>query len=114
MSTLVHRIRPKRAVRSVAVLGASSTLLVWVPGASAASDPTQEQYNPVTHVSHGSGASGLEKTVVGGLPFTGLDLIALLGVAVLLTTMGLALRRLTVDRDSRHLSDARPASPSPA
>jgi hypothetical protein len=83
------------------MLGALLALLAWVPGAFAASDPTQEQYNPVTDVSHGSGASGLEKTVVGGLPFTGLDLIALLGVAVLLTTMGLALRRLTVDRNSR-------------
>ena len=75
-------------------------LLVWVAGASAASDPTQDQYHPVTQISHGSGASGLEKTVVSGLPFTGLDLIALLGVAVLLTTMGLALRRLTINRDS--------------
>jgi hypothetical protein len=99
MSTLVHRIRLSARFASAAVLGALLALLLWAPGASA-SDPTQEQYNPVTHVSHGSGASGLEKTVVSGLPFTGLDLIALLGVAVVLTSMGLALRRLTVDRDS--------------
>ncbi|MGZ8665721.1 MAG: hypothetical protein ACXWZM_01270 [Solirubrobacterales bacterium] len=101
MSALVHRISLSVRFASVAVIGALLALLLWAPGASAASDPTQEQYNPVTHVSHGSGASGLEKTVVGGLPFTGLDLIALLGVAVLLTSMGLALRRLTVDRNSR-------------
>lgn len=101
MSTLVHRISLSARFASLSVLGALLTLLVWAPGASAASDPTQDQYNPVTHVAHGSGASGLEKTVVSGLPFTGLDLLALLGVAVLLTSMGLALRRLTVDRNSR-------------
>ena len=56
--------------------------------------------DPVTQISHGSGAAGLEKTVVSGLPFTGLDLIAMVAVAVLLASMGLALRRLTVGRDS--------------
>ncbi len=101
MSALVQRIGNTARYGWVCVLGAVLVLLVWASGASAASDPTQEQYNPITHVSHGGGAAGLDKTVVGGLPFTGLDLIALLGVAVLLTSMGLALRRLTVDRGSR-------------
>ena len=45
-----------------------------------------------------SAQSGLQKKVVGGLPFTGLDVVALLAVAVALTSMGLALRRLTADR----------------
>jgi hypothetical protein len=100
MSALVQKIGPRARSLRIAVLASVLVSLVWVAGASAASDPTQEQYNPGTQIAHGSGASGLEKTVVNGLPFTGLDLIALLGVAVLLTTMGLALRRLTIDRDS--------------
>jgi hypothetical protein len=101
MSSLVHRASLGARSVWIAALGAVLVILVWASGASAASDPTQEQYrNTVTQVGHGSGASGLEKTVVSGLPFTGLDLIAMLGVAVLLTTMGLALRRLTIDRDS--------------
>ncbi len=99
MSALVQKIGLRARSVRIAVLGAVLVSLVWVAGASAA-DPTQEQYHPPTQISHGGGASGLEKTVVSGLPFTGLDLIALLGVAVLLTTMGLALRRLTIDRDS--------------
>ena len=45
--------------------------------------------------------AGLQKKVVTGLPFTGLDVVALLAVAVALTSMGLALRRLTAER---HLS----------
>lgn len=100
MSALVQTIGLRGRSFGAAVLGAVLVSLVWVAAAFAASDPTQEQYHPATQIAHGSGASGLEKTVVSGLPFTGLDLIALLGVAVLLTTMGLALRRLTIDRDS--------------
>jgi len=48
-----------------------------------------------------SAPSGLQHKVVGGLPFTGLDVVALLAVAVALTSMGLVLRRLTAER---HLS----------
>ncbi len=99
MSTLVQRIGLSARSGVISAFGAVLFLLVLAARASA-SDPTQDQYHTVTQISHGSGASGLEKTVVSGLPFTGLDLIALLGVAVLLTTMGLALRRLTIDRDS--------------
>ncbi|MGH2981401.1 MAG: hypothetical protein ACRDKV_05100 [Solirubrobacterales bacterium] len=43
----------------------------------------------------------LQQEVVSGLPFTGLDVVALLAVAVALTSMGLVLRRLAADR---HLS----------
>ena len=113
MSTLVHRIRPKRAFASDRRAGrvADPAGLGGRRLRGVGSDPGAIQ--PRDPVSHGSGASGLEKTVVSGLPFTGLDLIALLGVAVLLTTMGLALRRLTVDRDSRHLSDGAASSPAP-
>lgn len=104
MSTLVQKISLGARSGSIFAVTALLVLLVSTAGASA-SDPTKEQYrNTVTQISKGSGgaggASGLDKTVVSGLPFTGLDLIALVGVAVVLASMGFALRRLTLDRDS--------------
>ncbi len=71
-----------------------------------AGNPTNAQYdNDVTKVAAGLGgdngpqsSAGLQKKVVGGLPFTGLDVVAMLAVAVALTSMGLALRRLTAER----------------
>ncbi len=102
MTALTEKISLTARSAWIAAFGAALALLVWAPGAFAASDPTQEQYRNITQISHGGGgASGLEKTVVSGLPFTGLDLIALLAVAVLLTSMGFALRRLTLDRGPR-------------
>lgn len=41
-------------------------------------------------------ATGLKSTLVSGLPFTGLDLVALFAVALALAAAGFALRRLTV------------------
>ena len=102
MTALTEKISLTARSAWIAAFGAVLALLVWAAGAFAASDPTQEQYRNITQISHGGGgASGLEKTVVSGLPFTGLDLIALLAVAVLLTSMGFALRRLTLDRGPR-------------
>lgn len=101
MTTSLPTLRSGRAwLALVVVLGA---LLIPAGSAFAASDPTTSQYeNVVTQVSGNAGgdgkSSGLEKSVVGGLPFTGLDLIALAVVAVALTSMGLALRRLTTGR----------------
>jgi hypothetical protein len=43
------------------------------------------------------GASGLNKQI-GSLPFTGMDLLILAGVALVLTGTGLALRRLSTPR----------------
>jgi hypothetical protein len=94
--------------RLVALLLTVAALWLVGPVAMAqASDPTDAQYkNPVTKVaaSLGGGSegpqapAGLQKKVVHGLPFTGLDVGALLAVAVALTSMGLALRRLTAER----------------
>ena len=95
--------------RTFVALLASVTAL-WLVGPVAlaqAGDATKSQYdNPVTKVAAdvgggGNGPSaqtGLQKKVVGGLPFTGLDVVAMLAVAVALTSMGLALRRLTAER----------------
>ncbi|HEY5053334.1 MAG TPA: hypothetical protein VII45_07990 [Solirubrobacterales bacterium] len=71
-----------------------------------AQDPTAAQYGAsVTHISESGGpsspsahASGLQSSVVGGLPFTGLDLIALAAVAAAFTSVGFALRRMTVSK----------------
>ena len=97
--------------RFVALLVTVSALwLVGPVSLAQAGNATNDQYsNPVQKVagSVGGGSdgpstpSGLQKKVVGGLPFTGLDVVALLAVAVALTSMGLALRRLTAER---HLS----------
>jgi hypothetical protein len=94
--------------RFVALLATVSALWLVGPVSLAhAGDATNAQYrNEVSKVagSVGSGSngptdpSGLQKKVVGGLPFTGLDVVALLAVAVALTSMGLALRRLTAER----------------
>ncbi len=88
------------------------TLLLSV-SAFAQSGPTSAQYgDTVTQASQGPGGSDtpqsvkeksppadrppLEHNIVGGLPFTGLDVIALFAVAVALTALGFALRRLTL------------------
>jgi hypothetical protein len=92
----------------VALLATLSALWMIGPVSLAhAGDATKSQYNnPVQQVAGSVGGgndgpsapSGLQKKVVGGLPFTGLDVVALLAVAVALTSMGLALRRLTTER----------------
>jgi hypothetical protein len=98
-----------RAPRTIVALVATVAAM-WLVGPVAlaqAGDPTNAQYdNQVTQVAgnvggggdDGSAPSGLQKKVVGGLPFTGLDVVALLAVAVALTSMGFALRRLTSER----------------
>ncbi len=78
------------------------------------SDPTQAQYCPPSDVqaggSAGTGAfvstpspagTKAASTSGGSLPFTGLDLAALLAVAVVLTATGLALRRLSASGDGK-------------
>jgi hypothetical protein len=100
------RYAPRRIVALVAAVTA-----LWVVGPVAlanASDATSDQYsNPVHKVAAdigggGNGPSapqtGLQQKVVGGLPFTGLDVVALAAVAIALMSMGFALRRLTAER----------------
>jgi hypothetical protein len=96
--------------RFIALLATVSALWLVGPVALAhAGDPTKAQYHSqVTQVAGEVGGgdgtppatapAALQKKVVGGLPFTGLDVVALLAVAVALTSMGLVLRRLTAER----------------
>jgi hypothetical protein len=107
------RIRgPRTFVALLATVGALS--LVGPVALAQAGDATKSQYdNEVAKVAGAVGGGGdqggsapaatqtagtLQKKVVAGLPFTGLDLVALLGVAVALTSLGLGLRRLTAER----------------
>jgi uncharacterized membrane protein len=104
------RNRHSRQARIVALLATFVVLwLVGPVGLAQANNPTDAQYdNSVTKVGGeiGGGSatsptaapSGLQKKVVGGLPFTGLDMVALTVVSVALLSMGLGLRRLTADR----------------
>jgi len=101
--TRTHASRFAALIATVAALS-----LIGPVSLAQAGDSTKEQYKtPVTKVAADVGGggpaspSGLQKKVVGGLPFTGLDVVALFAVAVALTSMGLALRRLTAER---HLS----------
>ncbi len=96
-----------RAPRLIALLATVAALsLVGPVSLAQAADATKAQYDDeVTKVAANVGGggdptapAGLQKRVVGGLPFTGLDVVALLAVAVALTSMGLALRRLTAER----------------
>ncbi|MGH2957311.1 MAG: hypothetical protein ACRDL6_09985 [Solirubrobacterales bacterium] len=88
--------------------------LVAVPVALAQdpiNDPTSAQYDPpisgtaggAAGAAQGGGAAGGEglESNIGSLPFTGMDLIIVAGVAFLLTGTGFALRRLSTPRGPR-------------
>ena len=101
--------------RIAAVLGIVAAFLA-VPAAALAQNtsPTSAQYNPPipqSGVAGGAqgggsgggsggssgGSSGLNSNI-GSLPFTGMDLIIVAGVAFVLTGTGFALRRLSTPR----------------
>jgi hypothetical protein len=103
------KIRSSRSIFAL-VMTVAALCLVGPVTMAQAGDPTDGQYkNDVQKVAAGLGSggntpstpAGLQKKVVEGLPFTGLDVVAMLAVAVALTSMGLALRKLTAER---HLS----------
>jgi hypothetical protein len=77
-----------------------------VPAAMAQDDPSSAQYNPpipdtgggtAGSSASGGGGSGLDSNI-GSLPFTGMDLLIVAGVAFVLTGTGFALRRLSTPR----------------
>jgi hypothetical protein len=100
--------------KSILVLGIVAAFLAVPAAALAQGDPTSAQYNPpipendVVGVTEGDSspdgggaaggsASGLNSSI-GSLPFTGMDLIIVAGVAFVLTGTGFALRRLSTPR----------------
>jgi hypothetical protein len=105
---------------AVGLLAAATLGLGFAPVATAATDsqatsslattgPTADQYFEKTTTfrerTEGGGLNdsggGLNDSV-GSLPFTGLDVIAMLAVALTVTGLGLALQR-AVSREPRHL-----------
>jgi len=104
----------KQKPRFLASLGALMlvTAALAVPGSAVAQDqlsnPSTAQYGPQSGVLGGtsSGGTGSSPSVagtpsgghgsqLGSLPFTGMDLVIVAGVALLLTGTGLALHRLS-------------------
>ncbi len=107
-------ILQNRNGRNLASLALALSLSVLVIGAlpmaaiaQTSGDPTKAQYdNSIDQIQDGFGStpssgssSGLQQELISGLPFTGLDLIALFAVAVALVGMGFALRHLTAERE---------------
>ncbi len=105
--------------RLFACIGATLlvTAMLAIPSAAMAQDqlanPSAAQYEPQSQVagttgSGGSGGTGASPSVagtptggggnsqIGSLPFTGMDLAIVAGVALLLTGTGLALNRLSI------------------
>jgi len=98
----MRRPRPRQLATLIAV-----AICLALPAADAiaqdsSSDPSAAQYDPPipegTEASSAAGSgSGLEANI-GFLPFTGLDLLIVVGVALVLTGTGFALRRLATPR----------------
>ena len=81
-------------LRAVCLLAILAALLLALPAAAVASGQSKQG---AAQSKASSNRSGLHGKVVGGLPFTGLDVIALAAIAVSLTSTGLALRRISID-----------------
>jgi hypothetical protein len=105
----------RRSRFGLLIVSAIAAAFLAVPGASLAQDPlsnpSSAQYEaPIpgsgtagatgSGGSSGSGGGGLSSNI-GSLPFTGMDLIIVAGVAFVLTGTGFALRRLSTPRGSR-------------
>ncbi len=108
MTKLSADTRRGSLTRLLAIFGLASVLGLAAAVPALAQDPTSAQYNSAVNQVQGEvggggpsspapaqRASGLQENVVGGLPFTGLDLLALVAVALALASIGFALRRMT-------------------
>jgi hypothetical protein len=111
MTTRTNSTIKRPGIRAFVVV-AALVVAMALPAQAFAGDPTQTQYSsPTQQAVGGAGGAGGGGGVSGGgsagtaavtpsnssgsLPFTGLDVIALLAVAGALTGTGFALRRLT-------------------
>ena len=100
MRTSKNRVR--NGLIGLSVVLALSIGMPAVAGAqqvNGSTGPTSDQYDPpVVQVENAAGGGGNEggsglADPVGGLPFTGFDVIAMLAVALAVTGLGLALQR---------------------
>jgi hypothetical protein len=97
-------------MRKLLLIGIVAAFVAMPGAAIAQDDPSSAQYNPpipqsgvaggAEGGSSGDSGSGLNSSI-GSLPFTGMDLIIVAGVAFLLTGTGFALRRLSTPRGPR-------------
>jgi hypothetical protein len=86
---------------AIALVAAFSVAVPVAYAQSSLDDPSAAQYQPnippdggTAGASSSGGSDGLNKNI-GSLPFTGMDLLIVAGVALLLTGTGFALRRLS-------------------
>lgn len=96
-----------RRMFAAAVLSVALVAVV-MPGFAAAqsSSPTQDQYVSVVHQNHNGtpGGSGLNGRV-GPLSFTGFDVLAMAGIALAVTGLGLGLQRAVSRRPHEDVGD---------
>ncbi len=87
---------------AVPVFASAATRTAKVEVVSSGNDPTAAQYAPPIDFSGAGGtASSSGSSSSGSLPFTGLDVLALVGAALILTGSGLLIRRLSVPGGER-------------
>jgi hypothetical protein len=103
------RLGDGRRSAAAVLLAVAATLLIAVAPVAAQSPASAQYADDIQNVAgevagngrsgpDDPGPSGLEKRLIGGLPFTGLDLVALVAVAIGLTSIGFALRKMTAHR----------------
>lgn len=106
----VPTMRSKIKNLTAGLLAATVLSLGLMPSAAAAENatssistgPTADQYFEKTTTFRERTDGGGLNDPMGPLPFTGLDVIAMLAVALTVTALGLALQR-AVSREPRHL-----------
>ena len=104
----------RRSRFGLLIVGAIAAALVVVPSVALGQDPLSNPSDAVygsqiprsgtagaTGGGGSSGGGGGLSSNIGSLPFTGMDLIIVAGVAFVLTGTGFALRRLSTPRGPR-------------
>jgi F0F1-type ATP synthase membrane subunit c/vacuolar-type H+-ATPase subunit K len=96
----IVRTTSQKLTRGAIGVIAALALMIAMPavagaqGVNGSTGPTSDQYDPpVVQVNTSAGGSAEDPSNLGPLPFTGFDVVAMLGVALAVTGLGLALQR---------------------